>query len=114
MAREKYVLLFPLTFNDGSKVPKKVLEAFKDELFVLAGGYTIAGTVTGAYRMKSGGKQVDKLLEVWVAPEDKDVPALRQVVGVYAGKLGQESMYFERTGSTVEFVPPLPAEEVKP
>ena len=47
MAREKYVLLFPLTFNDGSKVPKKVLEAFKDELFVLAGGYTIAGTVTG-------------------------------------------------------------------
>jgi hypothetical protein len=113
MTREKFVLLFPLTFNDGALVPVKVLNDFKAELFVIAGGHTIAGTVKGEYRMKSGDKQVEDLLEIWVALEENDIPELRRVIGVYAQRLGQESMYFERTKSVVEFVPPLVAEGVK-
>ena len=63
----------------------------------------------GAYRMKSGKKQLDKLLQIWVSPEAENVAALRQVVAVYAERLGQESMYFERTGGKVEFLTPLQA-----
>jgi hypothetical protein len=113
MAREKCVLLFPLTFNDGTAVPTAVLNEFKAELFVIAGGHTVAGTVKGEYRMRSGDKQVEDLLEIWVALEENDIPQLRRVIGVYAQRLGQESMYFERTMSVVEFVPPLIAEGVK-
>jgi hypothetical protein len=110
MAREKCVLLFPLTYNDGTAVPQAVLNEFKTELFVIAGGHTIAGTVKGEYRMKSGEKQVEDLLEIWVALEEADIPELRRVIAIYAERLGQESMYFERTKSIVEFVEPLVAE----
>jgi hypothetical protein len=107
MAREKGVLLFPLTFNDGTVIPPEVLSEFKEQLFVIAGGHSIAGTVKGEYRMKSGSKQVEELLEIWVAVEEQDVPELRRLVAVYGQRLGQESMYFERTKSVVEFVQPL-------
>jgi hypothetical protein len=110
MAREKCVLLFPLTYNDGTIVPLEVWNGFKDELFVIAGGHTVAGTVKGEYRRKSGDRQVEDLLEVWVALEETDIPELRRVIAVYAQRLGQESMYFERTKSVVEFIPPLVAE----
>src|SRR5436190_3524214 len=106
MEREKYILLFPLTLNDGTPIPLATLNDFEDEPFVLAGGYTVTGTVTGAYRMKSGKRQEDTLLQVWVALDPKDAPALRRVVAVYAERLGQESIYFERAGGTVEFVEP--------
>lgn len=109
MERDKYILLFPLTLNDGSVVPQAVLNEFKDELFVIAGGYTITGTVEGAYRIKSGKKQLDKLLQIWVCPEKESVAELLRVVAVYAERLGQESMYFERTGGTVELLTPLRA-----
>jgi hypothetical protein len=107
MPRAKYVLLLPLNYNDGSEVPKEVRDRFFDEVFVLAGGYHIAGTGTGAYRMQDGTKQVDHSLEVWIAVEEADVPALKQLIATYAGILKQESLYLERTGGTVEFVAPL-------
>ena len=47
MARPKYVLLLPLNYNDGSEVPKDVRDMFLEELFVLAGGYHIAGAGRG-------------------------------------------------------------------
>ena len=113
MEREKYVLLFPLTFNDGTTVPQATLREFRDELFVIAGGSTVTGTVAGEYRMKSGKKQVDKSAQIWVALDRRDEHELRRVVAVYAGRLGQESMYFERTGSTVEFIEPVPVPGVQ-
>lgn len=107
MARVKYVLLMPLTYNDGTEVPKELRDQFFDELFVLAGGHHVAGEGRGAYRMQDGTKQVDRSLEVWVALEEEDVPALRRIVATYAGLLKQESLYLERTGGTVEFITPL-------
>lgn len=107
MAKVKYVLLVPLNYNDGSEVPKDVRDQLFEELFVLAGGHHIAGTGTGAYRMRDGSKQVDHSLEVWIAVEEEDIPALIRLVAVYAGILKQEALSLEHTGSTVEFVAPL-------
>jgi hypothetical protein len=106
MAKAKYVLLLPLTYNDKSKVPKEVRKRIFDDLFRLANGYHIAGKGKGAFRMKSGHKQVDWSLEVWVAIEEKDEEALKDMVAVFAELLGQESIYLERVNSTVAFIPP--------
>jgi len=106
MATVKYVLLVPLNFNDGSEIPKEVREQLFEELFVLAGGYHIAGAGTGAYRMADGSKQVDHTLEVWIALEEEGVPELKRIVATYAGIFQQEALFLERTGGTVEFVTP--------
>ena len=107
MAKVKYVMLLPLTYNDKSKVPKSVKDQIFDELFLLAGGYHVAGVGKGAYRMKSGQKQIDYSLEVWLAIEGADEPTLREMVARFGAMLGQEAMYLERTGGTVELIPPL-------
>jgi len=107
MPRGKYVLLVPLDYNDGSEIPKNLRDQFFEELFVLAGGYHIAGVGTGAYQMQDGTKQTDNSLEVWIALDAADEPALKRIVSVYAGILKQESLYLERTGGTVEFIAPL-------
>jgi hypothetical protein len=108
--RKKVVLLLPLTFNDGSTVPEATLGTIYDELFVQYGGYTIAGTVKGAYRMKSGEKQVDDSHEVWVAVDEGELEGLRKRVSQFCSLLGQEMMYFEVTEGTVEFIGPQPEE----
>src|SRR3954447_1500461 len=103
MDKVKYVLLVPLNYNDTSEVPAEVRDQLFEELYVLAGGYHIAGTGTGAYRMRNGSRQVDRSLEVWIAVEEADVPALKRIVAAYATILDQEALYLERTGGTVEF-----------
>ena len=109
--RKKVVLLVPLTFNDGSAIPQTALDALLDELFVLCGGYTLAGVVRGAYRMSTGAKQVEDLQQVWVVAEDESLPALRAIVRKYGEVLGQEAMYFERSDAVVEFLPPRSEKE---
>ena len=111
MAKVKFILLVPLTFNDGSEVSKDVLAGIEDELFVLAGGCTVNGTVKGSYRMSDGSKQTDTLLELWVVVAEEDQGELRELVGKYGRMLGQESMYLERVNSDVEFIPSSPSEE---
>jgi hypothetical protein len=104
--KEKVILLIPLTFNDGSAVAPPILQAIMSELFAAYGGYTIAGEVRGAYRMHGGRKQIDTCLEVWVAIERdrKSIRALKDHVARFGELLGQETMYFERTGAIVEFI----------
>ena len=106
MAKAKYVLLLPLTYNDRSRIPKAVQDHVLDELFILANGYHVAGVGRGAYRMRNGSKQVDHSLEVWVAVEEEDVPALKELAAKVAQMLNQESIYLERTGGSVEFIAP--------
>lgn len=103
----KFILLVPLNYNDGRKVPKKVILDFKAKLFALAGGYTIAGTVEGAYPMADGTK-IEESLQIWIALKEEYVPELKRAVAELGADLGQESMYFERTGSMVDFIPPQP------
>jgi hypothetical protein len=106
----RYVLLVPLNYNDKSKVSRRVLNRIYDDLYRLAGGYRLGSLGQGAYRMKSGKKQVDVTQEVWIVVPERDEVQLRELVAEFAKLLGQESMYLERIDSTVEFISP-PAEE---
>ncbi len=56
--------------------------------------------------MKDGSKQTDVLEEVWVAFEEGDQPALRELVARFCSLLGQEAMYLEFTASEIELIPP--------
>ena len=112
--RQKVIVLLPLTYNDRSAIEKGTLEQILHELFLAFGGYTIAGEVEGAYAMRSGEKQVDTCLEVWIAAEDdsESMNRLRRMVASFAAVLKQEAMYFEQTGSRVEFIGPEQPGEV--
>jgi hypothetical protein len=111
MARSKYTLLIPLNYNDGSIVPQDELEGILDRIYVLASGYTIAGEVTGAFRLQNGTKQVDRLTQVWIVLDDADVPKLRQLIAEIGRELKQEMMYLERSEGAVEFIKPFPEGE---
>jgi hypothetical protein len=108
----KYLLLIPLRFNDGTLVPPEFMGEFEQRLFALAGGYTIAGLRKGAYKMADGSQAIDETVEYWVAIPDDRFPDLERFVAELGSNLGQESMYLEKTGSEVYFVPPssLPGE----
>lgn len=104
----KFILLIPLNYNDGTEVPKEVILDFQEELFLLGGGFTEAGTVKGAYQMEDGSRQVDHSLQLWIGLPDEYIPDLERLVGRLGAKLGQESMYLERTGGQIHFIPPQP------
>ena len=105
--KTKYVLLLPLHYNDGRVVPRRILDGMLDEVFVLAGGYSVAGIVKGACQMNDGTKHEDDSLQVWVGVREQDVPELKSLVATFGTTLGQETMYLERTGGTIDFIPPL-------
>jgi hypothetical protein len=111
MAKVKYVLLLPLNYNDGTPVPRKERNRICDEIFELAQGYGLAGEVTGAYRMKDGSKQKDRSVIIWIGIHDKQKRDLKRLVAKFARELGQETLYLERTGGTIEFIQPLPLED---
>jgi hypothetical protein len=103
---DRYIILLPLHYNEGSAVPKRILREALQSLYDLANGYTIEGKVRGAYRMKSGQKQEDELMKVSVLVGPEKAGALRKLVGEFCRRLGQESMWLEYLHSDVEFVSP--------
>ncbi len=104
--KRKYILLLPLRYNDGREVHEVVQESILDAVYQLADGYTIGSTVTGAYRMKDGSKQMDRLQEIWMLVDAVREPLVRPMVAKFAAMLEQEVMFLERTDSSVDFVPP--------
>jgi len=106
MSKRKFITLVPLNYNDGSEVPKEIRDQIYEGLFELAGGHYTAGTGQGAFRMKSGNKQVDRCAEVWIWVEEEDVAELKRMVARFADLLGQESMYLESPTTSVEFIEP--------
>ncbi len=104
--KEKIILLLPLSFNDGTAIPQTTLNAIFEELFVFCGGYRIAGKGPGAYRMSDGAKQLDETLEVWAAVGEADIPALERLTAHWCSVLGQECIWFERTGGKVDLIGP--------
>lgn len=106
MARAKYIVLLPLSRNDGTPVSKAQLDGYLAELFSLADGYTVAGTVTGAYRMRGGKKQTDRSLEIWIVVDESQQGELRYWLANIGAELGQEAMYLEKSRSKVSFVKP--------
>jgi hypothetical protein len=106
MALVKFILLVPLRYNDGRKISAKVMNGIRTDLFALADGYSIAGRVRGAYRMKDGSQKNDKTTCFWLVVTEDKVQALRAIIADICRLLGQESMYLERVESSVEFVKP--------
>jgi hypothetical protein len=102
-ALQKCVLLVPLAYNDGEAVSAGTLAGITDRLFELYGGYTVAGRVSGAYRMPDGARAEDESLEIWVAVPRGRVDELRREVARFGLELRQERMYFEVAG-VVELV----------
>ena len=103
---DRYIILLPLNFNDGSAVPKKVLREALEALCELADGYTIEGNVQGVYRMTSGRKQEDVLMKVWVLIGPEKADALKKLVSGFCRRMGQEKIWMERTFGFVELVGP--------
>jgi len=106
MAKVKYVMLLPLNYNDGTTVPKRIRKQIEEEIYVLAGGYYLGAIGKGAYRMKSGKKQIDLTQEVWIVIDKEDEKALKALACKFAALLGQEAIYLERTSGKPEFIPP--------
>ncbi|MGD0092535.1 MAG: hypothetical protein ABSE73_21680 [Planctomycetota bacterium] len=104
LGTKKVVLLIPLKLNDGSPVPKEVLASIGVRLYGLCSGYTNRGPVIGAYRMADGRKQTDPSREIWCLVQPSQLDQLRDLVRQFGRELGQESMYFEVTGSEVDFI----------
>jgi hypothetical protein len=103
---KKAVILIPLNYNDGSSIPEELLNTIYDELFDLYQGWTIEGTVRGAYQMQSGEKRVEQLVRVAVVLRDRELPDLENKVAQWASVLGQETMSLEITDSLIKFVSP--------
>jgi hypothetical protein len=110
----KCTLLIPLAYNDGTAIPPTVLTSLQNRLFERFGGYTRAGTAEGTYRMADGSRADDRTLVLWVAVPPQRVPELRREVAGFARDLRQESMYFEVSDATVEFIAPTPLKEQRP
>lgn len=104
--RLKAIVLLPLTYNDGSRILKGTLESVYDEMYAAFDGWTIEGTVTGAYRMESGRKRVEKLVRVSIILNKADLAKVRRLVSKWCATLGQETMLLEIADSIVEFIPP--------
>jgi hypothetical protein len=109
--REAAVLV-PLTYNDGSRVPRSTLASVQEELFREFGGWTVEGTVKGAYRMReTGKKRVERSLKISVVLDGSQVPDLEAMVARWCAELGQEVMLLKITESIIKFVPPRPEEQ---
>ena len=104
MAKVKFTLLIPVNYNDGTKIPDEERDAVFNDLYLLAGGYTSAGNVSGAFRMADGSKQLDQTTPVWVVIEEEKASALKTLTRRICIRLKQEAIYLERTEATVEFL----------
>lgn len=100
----KCLLLLPTNYNNGQPVESGKMDSCLSRLDSLLGGHTVDGTCQGVFRMSDGSYATDTNLKVWACVESADVPALRKLAGDFAIELGQESIYFEQTATTVEFV----------
>lgn len=101
------IVLIPLTDNDGASFSAETIEAICDEIFGTFHGWTIEGTVKGAYQMRSTGqKRVEEMLKVSIILAASQVADLETMIGRWCARLGQEVMLLKIADSVVKFVLP--------
>lgn len=105
----KWTIQIPLAYNDGSEVPRAILDQILEEIFVLSNGFQISAPIDGAFRMSDGTKMVEKMLPISLGVQEENVPDLEKMAAKFAAILRQESLYLERTGGTMYFIPPSPS-----
>ena len=97
----------PLTYNDDSQIDRRYLDEIFDEIYLAFGGYTIEGTVTGAYKMRSTGqKRVEDTLKLSVVLRVQEKNKLEAMASGWAFDFGQESILVTYTDFEVVFVGP--------
>jgi hypothetical protein len=100
-------VLIPLTYNDGTEVPRETLLGIMDEIFLAFRGWADEGTIKGAYRMRSGAKRVEELQRIVIVLDESQMPQLEAMVGRWGALLGQETMLLKIADPVVKFVPPM-------
>ena len=108
--KERSIVAFvqiPLTYNDVSMVPEQILDDIKDQMYLAFDGYTVEGTVNGAYKMTSTGqKRVEDTLKISIVLKAGGKKRLETMAGEWASELGQESILVTYTDFVVVFVEP--------
>jgi hypothetical protein len=108
--KDRSILAFvqiPLTYNDDSRIEQKCLDCILDEIYLAFDGYTVDGTVKGAYKMKSTGqKRVEDSLKVSIVLRVQDRDKLESMASGWAFDFGQESIIVTYTDFEVVFVGP--------
>jgi hypothetical protein len=105
-------LLIPLTYNDGTEVPRDVRDSILEELFVAFQGWTIEGTIKGAYAMRATGqKRVEELQKVSVILEEARLAELEDMIARWCARLVQEVMLLKIADYIIKFIPPQPETE---
>ena len=100
------LVLIPLSYNDQSLIPQEILDELLDQIYLFAEGYTIKGIVKGAYKMASGDKCVEQLMEVMVVFKAAAKTQFETMVSEWASELGQETMSVTYSNFEVTFVKP--------
>lgn len=111
MKLKKCIVLLPTSYDDGTRVPARVLSDILRSIDTAFDGHTVDGLVHGSYKMDDGTMVTDESLKVWVALAPDQVDKAREMAKQFAAVLKQESLYFEVTDAEVEFVRPDPEPE---
>lgn len=107
-------VLIPLADNDETPFPPETIASIFNEIFVTFHGWTIEGTVKGAYPMQATGeKRVEELLKVSIILDESHVRVLEEMVGRWCKRLGQEVMLLKVADLVVKFIPPTPEAEAR-
>ena len=105
------IVLIPLTYNDGSEIDPRLHDECREQVFVEFGGWTVEGTVVGAYEMASGERRIEHSLKVSIFLQESQLPILETIVGQWADVFQQESLVLKITDYVVKLIPPLKREE---
>lgn len=99
-------ILIPLTFNDKSVIPEATIQGVLHEIMNTFHGWTIEGTVKGAYRMRTGETQIENLLKVSVILDKGQLAKFEGMIGEWCALLQQEVMLLKVADYVVKFIPP--------
>jgi hypothetical protein len=112
-----FITRIPTHYNDGTPVPKAVLDEITDEVFEAFGGCTLEGPGTGVWRDDQGKVYAEQSFRLEVACDRSHYPEAREMVLRIGQRLGQKAMYFEVRyfdGAEILDLPQTAADRDKP
>ena len=90
----KAIFLLPLKDNDGRDL-KAEIDEVRDQLFDHFDGWTLEGTVLGAFRMPDGSQKIDACDKYMVFLDEVRLGEVEQVLLEFKAKTTQAAIYFE-------------------
>ena len=90
-----FITRIPVCYNDGTRVPKEVLQEIADEVFQLFGGCTMESPGTGVWAAEEGKVYSEESFRLEVACDRNQYAEAREMVLSIGKRLRQKAMYFE-------------------